>query len=67
MDLTSFMQSSVKKELYKIIFFQGCTKVTRYISATSKENATHLLEQDLKKEGIKAEKIKIELLKGQTK
>lgn len=50
MDLNSFIGETKEKGTYKITFMLGNEKIKRFLSAYSKENAKHQLEQDLKKE-----------------
>lgn len=50
MDLNKFIPNSQKKQLFKLAFQDGKTKVKRFVKAYSKENAKHILEQDLKEE-----------------
>ena len=57
MDLTSFI-NNVEKRIYKVTFLLAESKIKRFITASSKENATYLVEQDVKKENPK-EKLKI--------
>ena len=57
MDLNSFLGNNDKR-IFKIKFLSAETKITRFISAFSKDNAKYLLEQEIKKEGESA-KIKI--------
>lgn len=49
MDLNSFIGNNDKR-LFKIKFLSAETKITRFISAYSKENAKYLLEQEIKKD-----------------
>jgi hypothetical protein len=49
MDLNNFIGNNEKRN-YKITYLLAETKIKRFVSATSKENAKYLLEQDIKKE-----------------
>ena len=50
MDLNSFIETSKERENYKVTYALGNQKIKRFVSGYSKENAKHLVEQDLKKE-----------------
>ena len=50
MDLNSFIETSKERENYKVTYVLGNQTIKRFVSAYSKENAKHLVEQDLKKE-----------------
>lgn len=50
MDLNAFIETSKKKENYKVTYALGNQTIKRFVSAYSEENAKHLVEQDLKKE-----------------
>ena len=49
MDLNSFIGNN-ERQIYKITFILSESKITRFISASSKDNAKYLLEQEIKKE-----------------
>ncbi len=49
MDLTNFMGSDVKKELFKITFLKGEEKIKTFLRATSKQHAKSLMETQLMK------------------
>ncbi len=50
MDLNSFLGNNTKKTPYKIMFEMDGEKIIRFPYGTSKENAKHNLEEELKKE-----------------
>ena len=49
MDLNSFL-GSTQKTIYKITFLLAESKIIRFISAHSQENAKYLLEEQIRKE-----------------
>ncbi len=49
MDLNSFI-SNAEKRIYKITYNIAESRITRFLTASSKENAKYLLEQDFKKD-----------------
>ena len=53
MDLNSFL-GNTDKRIFKLTFLSAETKIIRFISAYSKENAKYLLEQEIKKDYLGA-------------
>ena len=65
MDLNSFI-GNTEKQIYKITFILAESKITRFISAHSQENAKYLLEEQIRKESHGA-KLKVLDIKEITK
>ena len=49
MDLSRFLPE-VEKRKYKVTFMLAETKIKRFVSACSEENAKYLIEQDIREE-----------------